>query len=289
MMTAYDLTSKLNGKWHRHYGMAFCPAHNNRRTEALSISDGTDGKLLIHCFAGCTFDDIKEALKDRGLWTANKKLCTSVDIPDVTGAVLKAKRAQKIWDKSISANGTLVEKYLRRRHITAPIPQTLRFNENCYHPSGEYKPAMIARVDWAQHFSIHRTYLDRSGRKAVGDPQKAILGSNAGGHVTLLNRSQDLLMVCEGIETGLSLLSGLIKPYHSLWACLSTSGMKNLRLPQKPSHLCIATDGDNAGGIAGDYLARRAINLGWDVSILSAPKGADFNDVLANTGEIDET
>ena len=84
-------------------------------------------------------------------------------------------------------------------------------------------------------------------------------------------------------------MSGLIDPFHSVWACLSTSGMKNLRLPTNQSHLCIATDGDDAGRNAGDYLATRAINLGWRVSFLSAPEGADFNDVLANFGEIDET
>lgn len=288
MMTAYDLTLKLNGKWHQNYGMAFCPAHNNHRTEALSLTDGANGKLLLHCFAGCTFDDIKIALEDRSLWSAGSKFAKCSEIQDISGALLKAKRAEKTWKKSKPASGTLVEKYLRKRSIDCPIPNSIRFNESCWHPSGVTLPAMVAKVEWANHFSIHRTYLNPAGRKADISTPKAILGASSGGHVALCSRSFDILTVCEGIETGLSLMSGLIEPVHTVWSCLSTSGMKHLKLPGNPTQLCIATDGDDAGRSAGLQLAERAYNLGWRVQFLHAPKGADFNDVLKNIGEIDE-
>ena len=44
--------------------------------------------------------------------------------------------------------------------------------------------------------------------------------------------------------------------------------------------LVIATDGDEAGKVAGDKLAMRASALGWRVSLLPAPNGKDWNDVL---------
>lgn len=40
--------------------IACCPAHDDRNP-SLSVRDD-DGRALLHCFAGCTFDSIKEAL-----------------------------------------------------------------------------------------------------------------------------------------------------------------------------------------------------------------------------------
>ena len=37
-----------------------CPAHEDR-TPSLSISEGEDGKILLHCFAGCGFEEIISA------------------------------------------------------------------------------------------------------------------------------------------------------------------------------------------------------------------------------------
>ena len=68
MTAALELTDALNGKWYRSYGMALCPAHDNRHTPALSIGTGNDGKLLIKCFAGCSFFEIKDALERLGFW-----------------------------------------------------------------------------------------------------------------------------------------------------------------------------------------------------------------------------
>lgn len=40
---------------------ARCPAHDDKRA-SLSISEGTDGKILLNCHAGCAYDDIIAAL-----------------------------------------------------------------------------------------------------------------------------------------------------------------------------------------------------------------------------------
>lgn len=146
---------------------------------------------------------------------------------------------------------------------------------------------MISKISGTQDFGIHRTFLDASGSKTSLDPQKAMLGTASGGYVALSNSGNNLL-VCEGIETGLSLLSGLISPEPTVWACLSTSGMKNLNLPQNLSRLIVATDGDHAGRQAGRILAERALKAGTQVDMLHAPDHSDFNDVLNALGEIDE-
>jgi hypothetical protein len=47
-----------------------CPGPLHRggdRNPSLSVKDGRDGKVLLHCFAGCAYDDIVAALARRGV------------------------------------------------------------------------------------------------------------------------------------------------------------------------------------------------------------------------------
>ena len=106
-------------------------------------------------------------------------------------------------------------------------------------------------------------------------------GPCAGGAVKL-SEGCGPLVVCEGVETGLSLLSGLLDGSATVWAALSTAGMKALTLPKSTGALIVATDSDDAGAgwLAGTALAERAAALGWAVSMLPAPEGQDWNDVL---------
>jgi len=43
-----------------------CPAHADKRP-SLSLVE-RDGKILFHCFAGCTQDEVIRALKQKRLW-----------------------------------------------------------------------------------------------------------------------------------------------------------------------------------------------------------------------------
>ena len=143
---------------------------------------------------------------------------------------------------------------------------------------------MVALVEGCDRLAVHRTYLRPDGSaKAAVEPAKAMLGATAGGAVTLQDGA-GRLVVAEGIETSLSLASGLLGQPMRLVAALSTSGMTALRLPACPSRLTIASDGDEAGHMAANALAERAFALGWHVSLLPAPDGKDWNDVLTLKG-----
>ena len=109
---------------------------------------------------------------------------------------------------------------------------------------------------------VHRTYFEKAGARIAG---QAMQGPCAGGAVAL-SEAPGPLVVCEGIETGLSLLSGVLVSPLSVWAALSTSGMK------APGELIVATDSNDAGAgwKAGNALAERAAALGWAVSMLPA-------------------
>ena len=149
----------------------------------------------------------------------------------------------------------------------------------CWHKVAQRFPALVALVEGGSDFAVHRTYLGADGRKADVAPAKAMLGPCAGGAVRL-SEAPGPLVVAEGIETALSLLSGLLRGPATVWAALSTSGMKALRLPPKPGRLTIASDGDTPGREAAHALAERAAALGWRVSLLPAPDNRDWNDIL---------
>jgi hypothetical protein len=52
--------------------VACCPAHEDRNP-SLSLCDSGDGKVLIHCHAGCSQEAVIAALRARGLWPECKR------------------------------------------------------------------------------------------------------------------------------------------------------------------------------------------------------------------------
>ena len=93
---------------------------------------------------------------------------------------------------------------------------------------------------------IHRTYLAEPGTKAFDEGAKLMRGRCAGGAVRLSDGPGALLVV-EGIETGLSLLSGITDTHLRTWSALSTSGVAGLILSHIPGELVLAPDGDAPG------------------------------------------
>lgn len=281
MSDARTITQALGGKWFASYGLAFCPAHNNAVTPALSVGTGRDGQLLLNCKAGCEFEDVAAALRDRGLSETVMLPHRNYKAEQAAAQRKRIMQAEQLARETVPIIGTIAETYLRGRGITCPIPvDCLRFHPACWHPTGKHLPAMVARVKGSDGYALHRTYLKHDGSgKADVEPPKAMLGTCAGGAVRLLE-ADGPLVVAEGIETALSLVSGLLKTPATIWAALSTSGMKNLRLPPDPARLAIASDGDAVGHAAAQKLAERAHAFGWTVSFLHAPDGKDWNDIL---------
>lgn len=287
MIGALPLTMSLGGVWHGRYGLAFCPAHDNHRTPALSVGAGSTGRLLLKCFSGCEFAEILAALRDRGLLddaSLRRAPLAAFPTPDdvvATKTSDNGELARQIWRQAQPIASTPAEIYLRRRAIKAP-PSSLRFAPQCLHGQTQRRlPAMLGAVAInGRQVGLHRTYLDMSGRKAEIAPSKAMLGPCAGGHVQL-SEGDGPLVVGEGIETCLSVLDAMTDRSPRVWAALSTSGMRRLVLPETPGELIIAPDQDAnaAGHAAAEALARRARQLGWFVTLLPPPEGfKDWND-----------
>ena len=154
MSTARDLTLALGGTWHGSYGSCQCPVHEDR-SPSLSVKDGEHG-LIVHCFAGCDWYDIKCELHRRGLIERSPRRARD-HRPDqsTTKATRSPERIPKwgrgalpfrIWHCAEEAPGTLAEVYLRSRGLTLPVPPTLRFQWLKHAPSNGIHPCMIALV-----------------------------------------------------------------------------------------------------------------------------------------------
>ena len=62
-MTIETFISRLDGIKETGPGkyLSRCPAHDDR-SPSLAIKDGDDGRVLIHCFAGCETEDVLSAV-----------------------------------------------------------------------------------------------------------------------------------------------------------------------------------------------------------------------------------
>jgi DNA methylase len=211
---AAELARALAGRRSDHGWVARCPAHTDRHP-SLSIADGADGRLLLCCFAGCSWSEIRTALEARSLWPGREgyspfsaRACgvsqgrrSAGHQPD------KLAVAKRIWRNAIPAPGTEVEIYLQSRSLTTPVPPTLRYARLRHRESGLWLPCMVAAVQAAEGrlSGLHRTFLRLDGRgKADFDPVKKMLGACRGGAVRLAPAGRRLAL-CEGIETGLSI------------------------------------------------------------------------------------
>jgi len=273
------------GAWGRKTGTSWtarCPAHDDR-TPSLSINTGENGKVLVHCHAGCPQERVIQALREKGLWpeTAPYRSKRGPYRPPETrtNARENVARALAIWEASLPPRGTLVEAYLSSRGLLLPILDSIRFQPKVRHPKGKFFPAMIALVrdHSGSPVAIHRTYLNDEGTgKAPVDNPKLMLGRCKGGAVRLAPDT-DEVMIGEGIETCLAAMAAVGRP---AWAALSVSGLRALDLPQEIRRIIVLADGDEPGEEAAQHCALRWSREGRYVRIARPPRGLDFNDVL---------
>ena len=294
MTQAQEIIRRLGGHWRGRYGMARCPCHRDR-TPSLKVMDGLDGELILHCFGGCGWRDVKDALRRDGLLPErgvgnghaqeknappDRETMKRRDAAERADKARRTRQALRIWRKAIPASGTLVETYLRARGITIPVPPSIRFLPDARHKAtGLILPAMVAGVQDldGRVVAVHRTFLSRDGTAKAGVREpKMSLGPVAGGAVRLAFAGREL-GICEGIESALSFqqATGI-----ATWAALSVPGVCSLVLPKEISAVVLGPDGDDPGDGAAVEAAKRFVREGRKVRIARPPRGMDWNDVL---------
>ena len=89
-MSLQSLVQALDARISGSAWMAKCPAHNDHNP-SLSIRE-LDGKILVHCHAGCSQKDVLNALRSRDLWQATptepRRIVATYDYTDERGNLL---------------------------------------------------------------------------------------------------------------------------------------------------------------------------------------------------------
>jgi putative DNA primase/helicase len=290
---AAELSRVLGGRRSGRSWVARCPAHDDRQP-SLSIADGADGRLLLRCFAGCSWSAIQAALEAKSLWPGrNAYLPGSAQGWGPPRGQRRLVRQpgqltclRRIWHRGTPAPGTEVETYLMSRALTTPVPPTLRYLRLRHWESGLWLPCMLAAVQdgTGRLAGLHRTYLRPDGcGKANVDPVRKMLGACRGGAVRL-SPVGTRLALCEGIETALSVLE--VSPDLAIWCSLSAGNLDQLTLPPVVEEIVLVADGDHVGLAAAHRAAQRYGATGRRVRLVELPRGMDANDVLRREASV---
>jgi putative DNA primase/helicase len=262
-MTATEIAAALGGKREGREWRCPCPVHGGR---SLTLTEGRDGKLLIHCFGGCESREVFDELRSLGLIGGDPGAASQERYErwrqhrwaEVDRQQRSVADARRLWESAGDACGTPTERYLEGRGIDVLPLGRLRWVASCPHPGGSRLPAMIARIDNidGELIGVHRTFLKPDGSgKADAEPQKAMIGRAMGGAVRLgAVRPDHWLVIGEGIESTASAMQLWTSP--SGWGALSASGLRNLILPPEARRVLICADNDENG--VGQAAARDA-------------------------------
>jgi DNA primase len=91
-MSAADIARRLGGRKSGGSFVARCPAHADENP-SLSIRE-VNGKVLVHCHAGCSQDSVLRELDERGLWreappsSGRRRIVAEYDYRDESGRLL---------------------------------------------------------------------------------------------------------------------------------------------------------------------------------------------------------
>jgi putative DNA primase/helicase len=293
-MNAPDIARALgaarrSGRWWH----SICPAHGSRsgRSLSLALRDHPRG-LAMHCHAGCSRDEIIAALRARGLIVDGPDSRPAPPSPahssgrDDVDVARRIALAHRIWDAARDPHGSPVMAYLAARHISIPLPRSLRYAPVLRRPDGTVGQAMVGRIDGPDGtmLGISRTWIERGADGRWRRRERAMLGQAAGGAVRLAPAAE-VLLIGEGLET---VAAGMTATGLLGWAALSTSGLVGLVLPPIVREVVILADNDasGAGERAAHNAAARWLAEGRCVRIALPPEpGTDFADMLRADAE----
>ena len=276
------LVRRLGGAWSGDSGMCCCPAHDDR-TPSLPVRVG-ETRLLFKCFAGCDISDVLRALRRDDLTALDAH--DGRGVPSCLPKEWLQRRARELWGIGRPINWTIAETYLRNRSIDI-APDCLRFAPRTPLGRGRlavFRPAMLAAVtDDSGLVAVHRTFLDRKGRRArdLQHPRR-LLGHPRTGAVRLAPAT-DTLGIAEGIETAISAMILLGIP---VWAALGNERIPRIATPDSVSRLILLPDNDRAGRLAvplamkAQAVSGRRIETIWPWNDRN-----DWNDVLRHGGK----
>lgn len=290
-MTLHAIVRALGGDLYQGGARANIPAPgHSRRDRSISLLL-SHGRLVVHGFGGADWRAAFRMLRERGLVDADGRFSSdggaSIAAPDRSGRI---RTARDLWEGAGPITpATLSLAYLKgrsvlsdpggisdlRHHACAPI--------SVYRQQSTTRPALVAGVRGPSEdlTAVELTYLDPSGRRAVGLrlSRKTVGLVPAGAAVRLAPAASEML-VAEGVITALSAIERFKLPG---WALMSAGNLAAWTPPGGVRRVLIAADRGAVGQDAADRLRRRlsAAGLSACIRLPDMPFG-DWNEAAAD-------
>lgn len=281
-MNAKSVAALLSGTPKGNHWVAPCPhcqPEGRGYQFGLRISDTAHGCDFLCIHGKCSTFDI---LRSAGLavsFSDAQAILFEVEAHKQRGSEANQLEDRKSFRRnSVPISGTLGEQYFRSVGITCDLPVEMRFVPEC--PSAEPaidNPAILTPFKTGNGVQISELFETETNGFEIehGEP----LGTFDGAAISL-SENDGPLLIGVGIEDGLSLLSGLLSRPHEVWVVPTQPLLRTVNLPVQPRELVIAVPGNQQARFVAKALERRARLLGWKVSLMVAPDGKTWNDVL---------
>lgn len=286
-----DIVKAVGGEIYANGTKANIPApHHSRNDRSVSLAmEGN--RLVIHCFGGADWKDVKD-------WLREKKLIDAAGAPSSYSGdpinyqevarlkVEKIATARSIWDLGRPAANTLSARHAGIRKIRRRLPgdQTLRHCPTApisvYREGGRTKPALALaiRAPDGELGAIELTYLERDATRSTGlRVSRKMVGEVPQDGAVWIDPIDDEMCVGEGFWTTLSGSERFQLPCAAL---LSTSLMKKWRPPPSIKRLLVLADHGSAGVSASAQLVATATAMGiYARAKFTSSPPLDWNDV----------
>lgn len=293
-----QIASALHGQVAGRQVLAPGPGHSHRdRSLSVRLSDASSDGFIVHSHAGDDFrlcrDYVAAALglpvdrwregrePDAAEIRCRDEARRQAEVRDRADAVWRLRRATAMWREAQHPVGTLVEIYLRSRHLDLPeevADSVLRFHPACPWAEGT-APAMIAAIrslTTGELVGVHRTAFDAEGRK-LG---RKVFGSATAAAI-MLDDQADVstgLTVGEGVESCLAARQLGLRP---VWSLISAGNIG--ALPVLPGIEALTVLGEidaGASARATREVGRRWSAAGRTADVVMPKVGRDMNDIL---------
>ena len=293
------------GEW-----KARCPAHNDR-TPSLSITEASNGTVLLHCFAGCDPHDIVEAIgldwkdlfgnesgpvrpKARQPKPSRRRERKTPEVPNELWQERAVDLARECHDRLYADEGKKALAYLHERGLSDEI---IYYACLGYHPVDRREPPdawglpdrergiWIPRgitVPWQVSLPDDVKLWRLKVRRAGGKPKYAqVPGGGRGLYMESTVDASRPLVLCEGELDALSVMEGARLPAVATGsACGGRLTAWVARIASAP-HVLVAFDADEAG----DEAAQEWLKLIPHAMRLRPPRH-DVNEMLCTGGDV---
>lgn len=198
----------------------------------------------------------------------------------VAMSATRTELVRQIYAAASDLAGTPATAYLNSRGLRYSDAWHDLRSATLRYPSMGWHPALVAplRSLDGSIVGLHRTYLQPNGAKLDVPTPRLTLGQVRGAAIQL-GSPVDQLIICEGLEDGLTLYQEL--EGHPVWVAGGATFLRAMLIPERVRLLTIAADNDVVGKLAAQHAADAHLRNEREVQIIRPDSNfKDFNDEL---------